>query len=141
MRNYKVPFNKIYIDGKETVQIKKLLSKHRVLTGTDHYTKFCEKWIERKYNIRDVLITNSCTASIEIASLLLNLKKGDEIIMPSYTFVSSANPFILRGAKPVFVDIKKEDLNIDENQIERAITKNTRALLIVHYAGVSCEMD
>jgi dTDP-4-amino-4,6-dideoxygalactose transaminase len=111
------------------------------LAGDGTYTKRCSEWLEKTTGAHKVLLTHSCTAALEIAALLADIQPGDEVIMPSYTFVSTANAFVLRGALPVFVDIRPDTLNIDETQIEAAITPRTRAIVPVHYAGVSCEMD
>ncbi|PJF38791.1 MAG: dTDP-4-amino-4,6-dideoxygalactose transaminase, partial [Phototrophicales bacterium] len=101
----------------------------------------CQAWLEEYVGCAKALLTHSCTAALEMAALLLDLRPGDEIIMPSYTFVSTANAFVLRGAVPVFVDIRPDTFNIDENKLEQAITDRTRAICVVHYAGVGCEMD
>ena len=111
------------------------------LAGDGVFTKKCSAWLEHRIGCRKALLTHSCTAALEMAAILVNIQPGDEIIMPSYTFVSTANAFVLRGGVPVFVDIRQDTLNIDENLIEAAITPKTRAIVAVHYAGVSCEMD
>lgn len=111
------------------------------LAGDGAFTKKCHLWLEERCNSHKALLTHSCTAALEIAALLLNIQPGDEVIMPSYTFVSTANAFVLRGAVPVFVDIRPDTLNIDEKLIEAAITTKTKAIVPVHYAGVPCEMD
>jgi dTDP-4-amino-4,6-dideoxygalactose transaminase len=136
----KIPFNKPYLTGEEIKLIGEALSD-RYLVGDGRFTKSCHKWLESKLNVSKALLTPSCTDAIEMAALMLGIKPGDEIIMPSFTFVSTANPFVLRGAVPVFVDIRKDTLNIDETKIEAAITKKTRAIVVVHYAGIACEMD
>ena len=105
------------------------------------YSKECEQWLIKEIKCKDALVTHSCTAALEMCALLLNIKNKDEIIMPSYTFVSTANAFVLRGGKPVFVDIDLDTCNIDPLKIEQAITKKTKAIVVVHYAGVSCDMD
>ncbi|MDA9973082.1 dTDP-4-amino-4,6-dideoxygalactose transaminase, partial [Candidatus Pelagibacter ubique] len=105
------------------------------------YTKKCQQWLIKEIKCKDALLVHSCTGALEMCALLLNIKNGDEIIMPSYTFVSTANAFVLRGGKPVFVDIDPETCNIDLSKIEQAISKKTRAIVVVHYAGVSCDMD
>ena len=117
--------------------IKKL--KHYSSNGP--YSKKCEQWLIKETKCKDALVTHSCTAALEMCALLLNIKNKDEIIMPSYTFVSTANAFVLRGGKPVFVDIDLDTCNIDPSKIEQAITKKTKAIVVVHYAGVSCDMD
>jgi dTDP-4-amino-4,6-dideoxygalactose transaminase len=111
------------------------------LSGDGSFTRRCHAWLERTTGARKALLTHSCTAALEMAALLLDLEAGDEVIMPSFTFVSTANAFVLRGAVPVFVDIREDTLNIDERLIETAITPRTRAICVVHYAGVACEMD
>lgn len=112
-----------------------------MLAGDGPFTKRCHRWLEQKTGCNKALLTHSCTAALEMAALLLDIQPGDEIIMPSYTFVSTANAFVLRGGVPVFVDIREDTLNIDECLIESAITPRTRAIIPVHYAGVACEMD
>lgn len=111
------------------------------LAGDGPFTKRCHSWIEARSGCAKALLTHSCTAGLEMAALLLDIQPGDEVIMPSYTFVSTANAFVLRGAVPVFVDIREDTLNLDETLIESAITSRTRAIVPVHYAGVACEMD
>jgi len=111
------------------------------LAGDGPFTQKCHQWFESNAQIRRTLLTHSCTAALEMSALLINIQAGDEIIMPSYTFVSTANAFVLRGAIPVFVDIREDTLNIDEKLIEAAITPKTKAIVPVHYAGVACEMD
>lgn len=112
-----------------------------VLAGDGPFTKRCHEWLEQKSGCEKALMTHSCTAALEMAALLLEIEPGDEVIMPSYTFVSTANAFVLRGGVPVFVDIREDTLNLDETLIEAAITPRTRAIVPVHYAGVACEMD
>ena len=112
-----------------------------MLAGDGPFTKRCHHWLEQKTGAKKALLTHSCTAALEMAALLLDIQPGDEVIMPSYTFVSTANAFVLRGGVPVFVDIRSDTLNIDERLIEAAITPKTRAIVPVHYAGVACEMD
>lgn len=111
------------------------------LAGDGFYTKNCNQWIEENLGVNKSLLTHSCTAALEMSAILMDLKPGDEVIMPSYTFVSTANAFVLRGAKPVFVDIRRDTLNLDERGLEEAITNKTKAIVVVHYAGVACEMD
>lgn len=135
-----VPFNKPHMTGRELSHIAQAHFEG-VLAGDGRFTKECQEDLQRRTGSRKVLLTHSCTAALEMAALLLNLKPGDEVIMPSYTFVSTANAFVLRGAVPVFVDIRPDTLNIDERLIEAAITPRTRAIVPVHYAGVACEMD
>ncbi|WP_426426283.1 dTDP-4-amino-4,6-dideoxygalactose transaminase [Bradyrhizobium genosp. A] len=111
------------------------------VSGDGRFTKLCHQWIEQRTGCARALLTHSCTSALDLAAMLLDLKSGDEVIMPSFTFVSTANAFVLRGAVPVFVDIREDTLNLDERQIEAAITPRTRAIAPVHYAGVGCEMD
>jgi dTDP-4-amino-4,6-dideoxygalactose transaminase len=125
--NYKTNFNKI-------IQLKNY-------SNNGYFSKKSSKWLIKNLKVKDALLVHSCTAALEICALLLNIKKGDEIIMPSYTFVSTANAFVLRGGTPVFVDIDSKTLNIDPNKIEKKITKKTKAIVAVHYAGISCDMD
>lgn len=115
--------------------------KNKKICGDGEYTKKCNQWLESKTGTRKALLTTSCTHATEMAALLADIKEGDEVIMPSYTFVSTADAFVLRGAKAVFVDIRPDTMNIDESLIENAITDKTKAIIPVHYAGVSCEMD
>jgi len=133
-------FNKPYMTGKELWYISQ--AHHRgQLAGDGAFTKRCHAWLEAQSGCAKALLTHSCTAALEMAALLADLQPGDEVIMPSYTFVSTANAFVLRGAVPVFVDIRNDTLNIDESLIEAAITPKTRAIVPVHYAGVGCDMD
>lgn len=135
-----IPFNKPYMTGKELWYIAQAHARGH-LAGDGSFTKQCSKWLEARIGASKALLTHSCTAALEMAAILADLKPGDEVIMPSYTFVSTANAFVLRGAVPVFVDIRPDTLNIDETKIEAAITERTRAIVPVHYAGVACEMD
>ena len=112
-----------------------------ILAGDGPFTKKCHRWLEKTIGTKKALLTHSCTAALEMVAILARIQPGDEIIMPSFTFVSTANAFVLRGGVPVFVDIRRDTLNIDENKIEAAITKKTRAIIAVHYAGVGCEMN
>jgi dTDP-4-amino-4,6-dideoxygalactose transaminase len=136
----KIPFNQPYMTGKELYYIAEAKFGN-MLSGDGPFTKNCHEWLERHTGCDKALLTHSCTAALEMAALLLDIEPGDEIIMPSYTFVSTANSFVLRGGVPVFVDIREDTLNIDEQLIESAITLRTRAIVPVHYAGVACEMD
>lgn len=135
-----IPFNKPYMTGRELWYIAQAHA-NGYLSGDGPFTKRCQLWLREQTGAQQALLTNSCTAALEMAALLLDLEPGDEVIMPSYTFVSTANAFVLRGAVPVFVDIREDTLNIDERLIEAAITPRTRAICVVHYAGVACEMD
>jgi dTDP-4-amino-4,6-dideoxygalactose transaminase len=135
-----IPFNKPYISGKELHYISQA-HINGVLSGDGNFTKLCNQWLEKSTSSQKVLLTHSCTAALEMCAILLNISPGDEIIMPSYTFVSTANAFVLRGGVPIFIDIRESTLNLNEELIESAITSKTRAIVPVHYAGVSCEMD
>jgi dTDP-4-amino-4,6-dideoxygalactose transaminase len=135
-----IPFNRPYLTGKEFTHIQEAVAAGQ-LAGNGRFTKLCQGWLEQRVGAPRVLLTQSCTAALEMTGLLVDLGPGDEVIMPSFTFVSSANAFVLRGARPVFVDIRPDTLNIDERQIEAAITPRTKAIVVVHYAGVACEMD
>jgi dTDP-4-amino-4,6-dideoxygalactose transaminase len=136
----KIPFNRPYMTGKEFFYIEQA-KLGNVLAGDGPFTKKCHGWLEQTTGSVKALLTHSCTAALEMTALLLDIQPGDEVIMPSYTFVSTANAFVLRGAVPVFVDIREDTLNLDEHLIEQAITPRTRAIVAVHYAGVACEMD
>ncbi|MBS0477401.1 MAG: dTDP-4-amino-4,6-dideoxygalactose transaminase [Proteobacteria bacterium] len=135
-----IPFNKPYMTGKELWNIAQAHANGH-LAGDGTFTKQCSRWLEARTGATKALLTHSCTAGLEMAAMLADLSPGDEVIMPSYTFVSTANAFVLRGVVPVFVDIRRDTLNIDETLIESAITGRTRAIVPVHYAGVGCEMD
>lgn len=135
-----IPFNIPSITGKEIHYIRYLL-KNRKFCGDGVFTAKCNQWLENNSKAKKVLLTTSCTHALEMAAILANIKEGDEVIMPSYAFVSTANAFVLRGARIIFVDIRPDTMNIDETRIEKAITKKTKAIVVVHYAGVSCEMD
>jgi len=135
-----IPFNRPYATGNELIyQAEAQRGLH--LSGDGPFTRRCHQWIEEHTGCAKALLTHSCTSALDMAALLLDIKSGDEVILPSYTFVSTANAFVLRGAVPVFVDIREDTLNLDERLIEEAITTRTRAIVPVHYAGVSCEMD
>lgn len=135
-----IPFNKaVYLPSalgyvNDTVFTSKI-------AGDGKYTKLCSEWMEKRFHAGKVLMTTSCTSALEMTAILLELESGDEVIMPSYTFVSTANAFVVRGAKIVFIDIRPDTMNIDEKKIEGAITDKTKAIVVVHYAGVGCEMD
>lgn len=126
--------------GTEIGYVQQAIARNQ-LAGDGHFSRLCEQWFEQKCHSPKVLLTPSCTAALEMAAILLDIQAGDEVIMPSYTFVSTANAFALRGAKIVFVDIRPDTMNIDEQKIEQAITPYTKAIVPVHYAGVACEMD
>jgi dTDP-4-amino-4,6-dideoxygalactose transaminase len=136
----KVPFNHPYVTGKELGYIREAFENYH-LSGNGKFTKLCQIWFEKHLGSAKALLTHSCTAALEMAAILADIKSGDEVIMPSFTFVSTASAFVLRGAVPVFVDIRPDTLNLDETKIEAAITPKTRAIVPVHYAGVGCEMD
>ena len=135
-----IPFNRPIVSTQGLQNIKKTTTFSHI-SGDGFFTKKCNIWFEENFKVIKCLLTTSCTHSLEIAALLCNIQAGDEVIMPSYTFVSTANAFALRGAKIIFVDIKKDTMNINENLIEAAINKKTKAIVPVHYAGVACEMD
>lgn len=140
MKELRIPFNWPHMTGKELDYIAEAHSKG-ILAGDGPFTKLCQGWLEDQTGCNKALLTHTCTAALEMAALLLDIQPGDEIIMPSYTFVSTANAFVLRGGIPVFIDIREDTLNLNENLIEAAITPRTRAIVPVHYAGVACEMD
>ncbi|QNM87384.1 dTDP-4-amino-4,6-dideoxygalactose transaminase [Aliarcobacter cryaerophilus] len=135
-----IPFNKPPYTGNEEKYILESIKSSKI-SGDGEFTKKCHKWFEEKLLCKKALLTTSCTHALEMAAILLDIKEGDEVIMPSYTFVSTANAFVLRGAKIVFVDIRPDTMNIDETKIEEAITSKTKVIVPVHYAGVACEMD
>ena len=130
MQKIKIPFNKpqIFKDALNN------LNKLKIYSSGGTYTNKCENWLKKNLNVKTALLVKSCTSALEMCALLLNLKKGDEIVMPSYTFVSSANAFVMHGGKPVFVDIDPSTMNVDVNEIEKSITPKTKAILVVHYA-------
>ena len=136
-----IPFNIPPYVGKELEYVREAMEKNHKICGDGPFTKKCNEWIEKKFNVEKVLLTTSCTHAMEMAAILADIKEGDEVIAPSFTFVSTVNPFVLRGAKIVFIDINPKTMNIDESLIEDAITEKTRAILPVHYAGVACNMD
>jgi len=140
MNEKPIPFNWPYMTGKELYYIAEA-HFNGCLAGDGPFTKRCHSWLEERSGCAKALLTHSCTAALEMAALLLDIRPGDEVILPSYTFVSTANAFVLRGAVPVFVDIRADTLNLDERLIEAAITPRTRVIVPVHYAGVACEMD
>ncbi|MCC6818440.1 MAG: dTDP-4-amino-4,6-dideoxygalactose transaminase [Bacteroidia bacterium] len=137
--NY-IPFNKPYLSGKETEYINDAVESGKI-SGNGKYTKLCQDYFQNRYGFYKCLLTTSCTDALEMAAILLNIKEGDEVIMPSFTFVSTANAFVLRGAKIVFADSKMDEPNLDVNRIETLITPLTKAIVVVHYAGVACDMD
>ena len=135
-----IDFNVPPVVGTELIYIEQAI-QNRKICGDGVFTKKCSRWLEETLNVPKVLLTTSCTHATEMAAILADIKPGDEVIMPSYTFVSTADAFVLRGAKVIFVDIRPDTMNIDERLIEEAITEKTKAIVPVHYAGVSCEMD
>ncbi|MDD7014497.1 MAG: dTDP-4-amino-4,6-dideoxygalactose transaminase [Spirochaetales bacterium] len=135
-----IPFNVPPVTGKELEYINDAIKNHKIC-GDGSYTKKCTEYLEKRLNGHKVLLTTSCTSALEMAALLCNVKAGDEVILPSFTFCSTADAFVQRGAKLVFVDVRKDTMNIDETKIEEAITSKTKAICVVHYAGVACEMD
>lgn len=136
-----IPFNQPFIVGRELFNIAQAVIENKSLAGSGDFTEKCQEWLQENLGCAKVLLTNSCTAALEMAAILCDIQPGDEIIMPSFTFVSTANAFVLRGGTPVFVDIRPDTLNLDEKKIEQAITEKTRAIVPVHYGGVPCAMD
>ena len=141
MRRVRISFNRPPFVGKETEYIKEAVEKNGMICGDGPFTKKCSQWMKERFQTKNVLLTTSCTHALEMAAFLADIQPGDEVIMPSYTFVSTADAFVLRGATCVFVDIRPDTINIDETKIEEAITEKTKAIVPVHYAGVSCAMD
>lgn len=135
-----IPFNKAPYLAKAEQYVAETLRSSKI-AGDGTYTKLCTEWMEQRFQAKKILMTTSCTAALEMSAILLNIGPGDEVIIPSYTFVTTANAFVLRGARIVFVDIRPDTMNIDEKKIEDAITERTKAIVVVHYAGVACEMD
>lgn len=135
-----IPFNLPFATGREIEYIQEAIVAKK-LSGDGKFTEKCQTWLERHIGCHKALLTHSCTAALEMSAILADIEPGDEVIMPSYTFVSTANAFVLRGGVPVFVDIRPDTLNIDETKIEQAITPRTKAIVPVHYGGVACEMD
>ena len=138
---FSIPFNRPFIVGKELENIAQAVMVESHLSVNVPFTKNCQKWLEDRLCCAKALLTHSCTAALEMAAILFDTQVGDEVIMPSFTFVSTANAFALRGATPVFVDIRPDTLNIDAQLIPAAITDQTKAIVPVHYAGVGCDMD
>ena len=138
--SYKIPFNRPSFLGNEQVYIAKAIANGHI-SGDGPFTKKCQQLIQEVLGVPKVLLTPSCTHALEMAALLLDLHPGDEVIVPSFTFVSTVNAFVLRQAKPVFIDIRADTLNLDENQLEGLVTSKTKAIVVVHYAGIGCEMD
>lgn len=140
MSQISIPFNKPCFMGNELTYIAQAIDLWQI-SGDGLFSKRCQTLLERELNVSRVLLTTSCTHALEMAALLLDIQPGDEVIVPSFTFVSTVNAFVLRGARPVFIDVRPDTLNLDENKLERLITSRTKAILPVHYAGVGCEMD
>ena len=138
--SYAIPFNKPYMAGRELAYIADAVSSGQI-SGDGPYTKRCHAYLEEALGVPKALLTTNCTHALEMAALLLDMQPGDEVIVPSFTFVSTVNAFVLRGAQPVFIDVRPDTLNLDETQLERLITPRTKAVLPVHYAGVGCAMD
>src|SRR5271170_4042094 len=136
----KIGFNRPTLAGNELEYIRQAIANEQT-AGDGRFTRRCHEWLERMLGAPKALLTHSCTAALEMAALLFDLQPGDEVIMPSFTFVSTANAVVLRGAVPVFVDIRPDTLNLDETMIEAAVTPRTKAIFVVHYAGVGCAMD
>ena len=140
MTSYRIPFNRAHVWGNERRYMEDALERG-VISGAGPYTRRCEAYLEQELGTHRALLTTSCTHALEMAALLLEIDADDEVIVPAFTFVSTVNAFALRGARPVFADIRRDTLNLDEGQLERLITPRTRAIVPVHYAGVGCEMD
>ena len=134
------PFNKPYLSGKELIYIEDAVKKGKI-SGNGHFTQQCHKYFQEAYDFPKVLLTTSCTDALEMAAILINIAPGDEVIIPSYTFVSTANAFVLRGAKIVFADSRKDHPGMDENSLEALINPKTKAIVVVHYAGIATDMD
>ncbi len=136
-----IPFNKPTVTGNEMTYISEVINGTNKMSGDGKYTQLCSQWLEDNFDTPKALLTTSCTHALEMAAILADIQPGDEVIMPSYTFVSTANAFVLRGARLVFIDIRRDTMNLNEKLIESAITPRTKAIVPVHYAGVPCEMD
>ena len=136
----RIPFNKTYISGNDLINIQQAFA-NGVVAGDGAFTTKCQALLERELGVKKALLTTSCTHALEISAILLDLQAGDEVILPSYTFVSTATAFVLHGATPIFADVKPDSFNIDESQLEQLITPKTKAIVVVHYAGVACEMN
>src|SRR6476620_7503082 len=141
MANYKhIGFNKPYLTGKETLYITDAVASGKI-SGNGKYTQLCQQFFEKKYGFEKCLLTTSCTDALEMAAILIDIQPGDEVIIPSYTFVSTSNAFVLRGANIIFADSSPENPNIDATTLESLITPKTKAIVPVHYAGIACDMD
>ncbi|MFM8269027.1 MAG: aminotransferase class I/II-fold pyridoxal phosphate-dependent enzyme, partial [Pseudomonadota bacterium] len=135
-----IPFNRPSLTGKETKYIEDAIHRCHA-SGDGYYTKQCHRFFEDKLEIKKALLTTSCTHALEMAAILCDIQEGDEVIVPSYTFTSTVNAFVLRGAKPIFCDVRPDTLNLDDSKLEDLVTPRTKAIVPVHYAGVACEMD
>ncbi len=140
MSSYQIPFNKPSIVGNELEYIARAIENSHI-SGDGAFTRQCHAWLEQRLGVAKALLTTSCTHALEMAAFLLDIRPGDEVIVPSFTFVSTINAFTIRGARPIFIDIRPDTLNLNEQLLEQAITSRTRAIVVVHYAGVGCEMD
>lgn len=138
--SYEIPFNRPFLAGNERKYLMEAIERGQI-SGDGHFTRLCERFLEKSIGSPRVMLTTSCTDALELGALLLELAPGDEVVLPSFTFVSTANAFVLRGARPIFVDIRPDTLNLDEKRLEASITPRTRAVIPVHYGGVACEMD
>ncbi len=137
---FRIPFNRVSLCGNELRYITEAATSGHI-AGDGPFTRRCHEILERELGVRKALLTTSCTAALEMAALLVGIEPGDEVLVPSFTFVSTVNAFVLRGARPVFLDVRPDTLNLDETQLERHLTPHTKAIVVVHYAGVACEMD
>src|SRR2546423_15279916 len=135
-----IPFNRASLEGNESAYIEEALAAGHI-SGDGAFTKKCHAFFERELGVNKALLTTSCTHALEMAALLLDIEPGDQVVVPAFTFVSTVNAFVLRGATPVFADIRRDTLNVDERLLSRLITHRTKAIVPVHYAGVGCEMD
>jgi dTDP-4-amino-4,6-dideoxygalactose transaminase len=140
MENDRIPFTRVHVTGREIEYIRQAIDSNR-LGGDGAFSKRCEAWLEKTIGSARALLTHSCTAALEMAAILAGVEPGDEVIMPSFTFVSTANAFVLRGAIPVFVDVEPNTMNLDPEQVKKAVTTRTRAIVPVHYAGIACDME
>jgi dTDP-4-amino-4,6-dideoxygalactose transaminase len=140
MNGYRIPFNRPSLAGNEKEYMDRALAAGHI-AGDGEFTRRCQTLLETALGVRKALLTTSCTHALEMAAILLDIQPGDEVIIPSFTFVSTVNAFVLRGARPVFADIRRDTLNLDEDRLERLVTPRTKAVVVVHYAGVACEMD
>lgn len=140
MSEYRIPFNRPCLTGKELEYMAQAVENGHI-SGDGPFSRKCHAWLEQHLGVSRALLTTSCTHALEMAAFLLDLQPGDEVIVPSFTFVSTVNAFVIRGARPVFADIRADTLNLDEQQLENLITQRTRAIVVVHYAGVGCEME